>query len=61
MFQLSHELTSNLNNTMVNKYKQPEQDHITEAVDKLQQEVENNNNRRFIQRPFVNALNISDS
>ncbi|XP_017321927.1 CD151 antigen [Ictalurus punctatus] len=36
--QLSHELTSNLNNTMVNKYKQPEQDHITEAVDKLQQE-----------------------
>ncbi|KAK3548940.1 hypothetical protein QTP70_021680 [Hemibagrus guttatus] len=36
--QLSDELKSNLKNTMVNKYKQPEQNHITEAVDKLQQE-----------------------
>lgn len=38
-FQLSEELKSNLKNTLVNKYKQPEQNHITEAVDKLQQEV----------------------
>ncbi|TTN17661.1 Transaldolase [Bagarius yarrelli] len=35
---LSDELKNNLKNTMVNKYKQPEQNHITEAVDKLQQE-----------------------
>ncbi|KAI5098535.1 CD151 antigen [Silurus meridionalis] len=36
--QLSDELKNNLKNTMVNKYQQPEQNHITEAVDKLQQE-----------------------
>ncbi|MCJ8733651.1 hypothetical protein PDJAM_G00226090 [Pangasius djambal] len=36
--QLSDELKSNLKNTMVEKYKQPEQDHVTQAVDKLQQE-----------------------
>ncbi|XP_062860531.1 CD151 antigen-like [Trichomycterus rosablanca] len=36
--QLSGELKSNLKDTMVKKYRQPDQDHITQAVDKLQQE-----------------------
>ncbi|XP_056622888.1 CD151 antigen, like [Triplophysa dalaica] len=36
--QLNKELKQNLKETMVQKYRQPEQDHVTKAVDKLQQE-----------------------
>ncbi|KAI1890092.1 hypothetical protein AGOR_G00169660 [Albula goreensis] len=36
--QLNEELKQNLRETMVQKYKQEGQDHITKAVDKLQQE-----------------------
>lgn len=36
--QLNEELKDNLKETMVQKYHQPDQDHITKAVDKLQQE-----------------------
>ncbi|KAK1784939.1 hypothetical protein P4O66_018371 [Electrophorus voltai] len=36
--QLSEELKNNLKNTMVQHYHQPNQDHVTKAVDKLQQE-----------------------
>ncbi|XP_073709390.1 CD151 antigen, like isoform X2 [Misgurnus anguillicaudatus] len=36
--QLNEELKVNLRETMVQKYNQPEQDHVTKAVDKLQQE-----------------------
>lgn len=36
--QLNAELKENLRETMVEKYKQTNQDHITDAVDKLQQE-----------------------
>ncbi|XP_060779161.1 CD151 antigen, like [Neoarius graeffei] len=36
--KLSDELKSNLKDTMVNKYEQTDQGHITSAVDKLQQE-----------------------
>ncbi|XP_012672711.1 CD151 antigen-like [Clupea harengus] len=36
--QLNAELKDNLRETMVQKYQQPNQDHITKAVDKLQQE-----------------------
>ncbi|KAL4642163.1 CD151 antigen [Arapaima gigas] len=36
--QLNEELKQNLKETMVQKYKQSGQDHITRAVDKLQQE-----------------------
>lgn len=36
--QLSDELKVNLKETMVQKYKQPQQQSITQAVDKLQQE-----------------------
>ncbi|KAF4091879.1 hypothetical protein AMELA_G00042020 [Ameiurus melas] len=56
--QLSHELKSNLRNTMVNKYKQPEQDHITEAVDKLQQEFKccgSHNSSDWTENVWVNA------
>ncbi|XP_076848499.1 CD151 antigen-like [Brachyhypopomus gauderio] len=36
--QLNEELKNNLKNTMVQHYRQPDQDHVTKAVDKLQQE-----------------------
>ncbi|XP_051513306.1 CD151 antigen-like [Myxocyprinus asiaticus] len=36
--QLNEELKENLRETMVQQYHQPEQDHVTKAVDKLQQE-----------------------
>ncbi|XP_041741083.1 CD151 antigen-like [Coregonus clupeaformis] len=36
--QLNEELKQNLRETMVQKYRQSEQEHITKAVDKLQQE-----------------------
>ncbi|KAI4897812.1 hypothetical protein NFI96_018286 [Prochilodus magdalenae] len=36
--QLNEELKNNLKETMVQKYRQPNQDHVTSAVDKLQQE-----------------------
>ncbi|XP_016086835.1 CD151 antigen, like isoform X2 [Sinocyclocheilus grahami] len=36
--QLNEELKENLRETMVQKYHQPEQDHVTKAVNKLQQE-----------------------
>ncbi|RXN18057.1 diphosphomevalonate decarboxylase [Labeo rohita] len=36
--QLNEELKENLRETMVQKYHQPEQEHVTKAVDKLQQE-----------------------
>ncbi|XP_051580467.1 CD151 antigen-like [Myxocyprinus asiaticus] len=36
--QLNEELRENLRETMVQQYHQPEQDHVTKAVDKLQQE-----------------------
>ncbi|XP_021462530.2 CD151 antigen [Oncorhynchus mykiss] len=36
--QLNEELKQNLRETMVQKYRQPEQEHITKAVDKLQHE-----------------------
>lgn len=39
MLKLNEELKENLRDTMVKKYRQPEQDHVTKAVDKLQQEV----------------------
>uniref|UniRef100_A0A8C1VE58 Tetraspanin n=1 Tax=Cyprinus carpio TaxID=7962 RepID=A0A8C1VE58_CYPCA len=35
---LNEELKENLRETMVQKYDQPEQEHVTKAVDKLQQE-----------------------
>ena len=37
--QLNEELKQNLRETMVQKYKQENEKHITKAVDKLQQEV----------------------
>lgn len=37
--QLNDELKANLKETMVQKYQQPGQEHITRAVDKLQQDV----------------------
>lgn len=37
--QLNEELKQNLRETMTKKYKQKNYEHITEAVDKLQQEV----------------------
>lgn len=37
--QLNEELKQNLKETMINKYKQEGNDDITNAVDKLQQEV----------------------
>ncbi|CDQ89710.1 unnamed protein product [Oncorhynchus mykiss] len=36
--QLNEELKQNLRETMVQKYRQPEQEHVTKAVDKLQHE-----------------------
>ncbi|XP_030621892.1 CD151 antigen-like [Chanos chanos] len=36
--QLNEELKENLKETMVTKYRQPNEDHVTKAVDKLQQE-----------------------
>ncbi|XP_058608249.1 CD151 antigen, like isoform X3 [Onychostoma macrolepis] len=36
--QLNEELKGNLRETMVQKYHQPEHEHVTKAVDKLQQE-----------------------
>lgn len=37
--QLNNELRADLKETMVQKYQQPGQEHITRAVDKLQQDV----------------------
>ena len=37
--QLDHELRQNLRWTMQHKYRQPGEDGVTQAVDKLQQEV----------------------
>lgn len=37
--QLNDELRADLKETMVQKYQQPDQEHITRAVDKLQQDV----------------------
>lgn len=37
--QLNEELKQNLRETMTQKYKQNTHDHVTNAVDKLQQEV----------------------
>lgn len=65
LVQLSEELKSNLKRTMVDKYQQPDQNHVTQAVDKLQQEVKKtkktiNNNNNFIQCLFVHTVNFSD-
>ncbi|TRZ00353.1 hypothetical protein DNTS_030398, partial [Danionella cerebrum] len=38
LIQLNEELKENLRETMVQKYSQPEQEHVTKAVNKLQQE-----------------------
>lgn len=37
--QVNDELRADLKETMVLKYQQPDQEHITRAVDKLQQDV----------------------
>ena len=37
--QLNEELKQNLRETLIMKYRQDGHEHITEAVDKLQQEV----------------------
>uniref|UniRef100_A0A8C1BT47 Tetraspanin n=2 Tax=Cyprinus carpio TaxID=7962 RepID=A0A8C1BT47_CYPCA len=57
---LNEELKENLRETMVQKYDQPEQEHVTKAVDKLQQEFKccgSNSSSDWLESVWIRSIN----
>lgn len=54
--QLHEDLRQNLRTTMQQKYRHPGEEKVTQAVDKLQQEVRQESNSLFLKAPFTKLL-----